>query len=146
MTGSSTRQAPEPWIPDIPDNEPAVMDAVRQYKAGLAAIARTQGIPGLMAELTRINEAQQRLAASSLTSSIQPSMQTYVDLLDRVTPRSRPTESRPDSARGRGAVASPTSPRPGLLPVRSRSGALDPGAARRIAAAQVRAEMRERGI
>lgn len=139
--GSSTR--PEPWIPDLPDNEPAIMDTLRQYQAAL----RSLSIPELLAQSVRIAEAQQRLGSSSLHSMLDPGARitTYLEAVDRATPRSRPTAPLSGSERGRASAAFRSQP-PSPSPAPSRSGVLGYDAARRIAATQVRRELAERGL
>lgn len=137
---SSTSRAPEPWIPDLPDNELAVEDTFRAYRDSL----RRMSIPELMAQSVAIAEAQQRLASSSLASVISPEtrISEYLSAVDRTVQRSRPTGSpSAGSERGRAAEASRTSPQPRPSPDQSRW-----GVARKIAALQARVEMRERGI
>jgi hypothetical protein len=139
--GSSTRR--EPWIPDLPDNEAAIADTMREYQSALGLMT----LPQLMAQAAQIAEAQQRLSGSTLsTTLLEARTNEYLSAVDRAIPRSRSTALPQDSGRGRASVASQQS-RPSLLPSPPR--AQSPRAyatARRIAALQVRNEMRERGI
>lgn len=143
--GSSTSRRPEPWIPEVPDNEVEIGRSMRAYRDSLVLLRQRQGIPGLMAELTRINAARQEMATRSLASALSASLTETVSRLDALTPRSRPTAS-PSAAseRGRASEASQSRPRDPLLP-RSPSSGLGRAAAERIALAQMRAEARRMG-
>lgn len=135
--GSST--SPEPWIPELPDNEIEVGATMREFAAALPLMT----IPELMEQATRIAEAQQRLAGSALEATLSPSsrLTAYLEQVDRAIPRSRQTANL--SPRGRAAEASRSLPQPSPLPAPSTSRAF--ATARRIAALQARVEMRERG-
>jgi hypothetical protein len=143
---SSTSRRPEPWIPEVPDNEAEIMRSMRAYRDALILVRRQQGIPGLMAELTRINAAQQEMATRSLSSALSGRLTETVSRLDALTPRSRPTAS-PSAAseRGRASEASPSRQREPLSPRSPSSGGLGRAAAERIAMAQLRAESRRMG-
>ncbi len=146
---SSTRASGEPFIPETPDNEAAVMDAFREYRQAVEHIRRTQGIPGLLAELTRINAAQQALAQRTLTSTLSLPLSETIERLDRVVPLRSPRTASPSvgSERGRGSADSRPSPLRDRLAARLTSRGLGRDAAARIVSAQVRAEARraERG-
>lgn len=144
MTGSSTSRPPEPWIPETPDNEREVWRTMHAYRDALAMIARRDGIPGLMAELARINDAIQVRSSQALASTVAsaPSLLDLSRSLDQLVFRSPRTASpaRPP-ARDPG---SPSLPRqsPPLLRSRSGGSGLGESVARRIAMAQVRADLR----
>jgi len=139
-----------PKLPEltIDASDQAGSQLVETYWQGLQELAARDGIPGLMAELTRINGELQRNAQSAISSTVASGqmMDETLAALDRPVLRLRQTAS-PSPESERGQAARQPSPEHALPPrlLRSRSGGRGLGAqiATRIALAQLRSDIRE---
>lgn len=144
MTASSGRTSIPTWIPETPDNELEVGRTMRAYEDALALIREREGIPGLMAELTRINGALQEQASRSLTTPLISDLRDTLTSLDQLTLRSRPTGAPSSSPKGRAAAAFQPSPPPSPSELLSGSQRLGRVLASRIVASHIRRQQAQR--